>query len=124
MYHAPLVPAAGRKVNRPIALAKPAAHAPPPFASATLPPGSLLWIINHVNFQYFSVLITIVSATVMVAVSCATPRPAPEQIRGLTFGTTTRQRRLSSRESWSWGDVAASAFVLAAIAAAYLYFTG
>ena len=53
-----------------------------------------------------------------------TPRPAPEQIRGLTSGTTTRQRRLSSRESWSWGDVAASAFVLAAIAAAYLYFTG
>ena len=86
--------------------------------------GSLLWIINHVNFQYFSVLITIVSAAVMVAVSCATPRPAPEQIRGLTFGTTTRQQRLSSRESWSWGDVAASAFVLAAIAAAYLYFTG
>ena len=39
-------------------------------------PGSLLWIINHVNFQYFSVLITIVSAAVMVAVSCATPRPA------------------------------------------------
>ncbi len=87
-------------------------------------PGSLLWIINHVNFQYFSVLITIVSAAVMVAVSCATPRPAAQRIRGLTFGTTTRQQRLSTRESWSWGDALASAFVLAAIAGAYLYFTG
>ncbi len=29
-------------------------------------PGSLLWIINNINFQYFSVLITIVSAVVMV----------------------------------------------------------
>ena len=87
-------------------------------------PGSALWVINHVNFQYFSVLITIVSAVVMVAVSWATQRPSPEQIRGLTFGTTTRQQRLTSRESWSWGDLAASACVLAAIAAAYLYFTG
>ena len=87
-------------------------------------PGSLLWIINNINFQYFSVLITIVSAAVMIAVSYLTPGPTEEQIRGLTFGTTTRRQRLTSRGSWSRGDVLASAAVLAAIAAAYLYFTG
>ena len=37
-------------------------------------PGSLLWIINNINFQYFSVLITLVSAVVMVGVSYLTQR--------------------------------------------------
>ena len=38
-------------------------------------PGSFLWIVNNIYFQYFSVLITIVSAVVMVAVSYATAAP-------------------------------------------------
>ena len=32
-------------------------------------PGSFLWIVNNIYFQYFSVLITIVSAIVMIVVS-------------------------------------------------------
>ena len=36
--------------------------------------GSFLWIVNKTYFQYFSVLITIVSAIVAVAVSLATAR--------------------------------------------------
>ncbi len=38
-------------------------------------PGSTLWIVNNINFQYFSILITIVSAVVMVGVSMATSPP-------------------------------------------------
>jgi solute:Na+ symporter, SSS family len=86
--------------------------------------GSLLWIVNHVNFQYFSVLITIVSAVVMVAVSWATAPPSGEQIRGLTFGTVTAEQRRQSRNSWTWRDVLASLAIVAAIVGAYLYFTG
>ena len=39
------------------------------------PQGSFLWIVNNIYFQYFSVLITIVSAIVMVVVSYLTPEP-------------------------------------------------
>src|SRR5439155_12178016 len=39
------------------------------------PQGSFLWIINNIYFQYFSVLITIVSAIVMVVVSHLTTEP-------------------------------------------------
>ncbi len=39
--------------------------------------GSFLWIINNVYFQYWSVLITIVSAVVMVGVSHMTAVPDP-----------------------------------------------
>src|SRR5437762_4665410 len=39
------------------------------------PQGSFLWIINNIYFQYFSVLITIVSAVVLVLASQLTPAP-------------------------------------------------
>ena len=38
------------------------------------PEGSFLWIVNNIYFQYFSVLITIVSIVVMIVVSYVTKR--------------------------------------------------
>jgi SSS family solute:Na+ symporter len=87
-------------------------------------PGSFFWIVNKINFQYFSILITFVSAAVMVAVSYATAPPSETQIRSLTFGTTTSEDKRKTRASWDWREVAASAFVLVAIVGAYLYFRG
>ena len=88
------------------------------------PQGSFLWIINNIYFQYFSVLITIVSAIVMVVVSHMTAEPDPQQIRSLTFETITSEDRISTRASWSWREVAGSALVLVCILGAYLYFRG
>ncbi len=86
--------------------------------------GSLLWIINHTFFQYYSILILIVCVVVMIAVSYLTKAPDYERISGLTFGTLSDNQRQRSRHSWGTGDVIASAVVLAAIVAAYLFFTG
>jgi len=88
------------------------------------PEGSLFWIVNNIYFQYYSLGIFLVSAAVMIAVSYMTAPPSLERIQGLTYGTATEEQRRKTRESWTWGDVAASALVLACIAAAYLYFTG
>ena len=87
-------------------------------------PGSFLWIVNNIYFQYFSVLITIVSAIVMIAVSHMTPAPAQGSIESLTFATKTAEDRKETRASWDWHDVAGSAVVLACIMFAYLYFRG
>ena len=87
-------------------------------------PGSLLWIVNNINFQYFSVLITIISAVVMVLVSYLTSAPEYEKIQSLTFGTATGEDNRRTRASWDWRDVLSSAVVLAAILGAYLYFRG
>jgi solute:Na+ symporter, SSS family len=86
--------------------------------------GSFLWIVNNIYFQYYSVVICLVCMVVMVGVSYATSAPSLDQIQGLTFGTVTEEQRQQSRSSWAWRDVVTSALVLAAIAAAYLYFTG
>jgi len=86
--------------------------------------GSFLWIINNINFQYFSILITIISAVVMVAVSYLTAAPDYVHIKGLTFGTATDEDRRLTRESWSWGEVLASVIVMVFIIGAYVYFRG
>jgi SSS family solute:Na+ symporter len=87
-------------------------------------PGSFLWIVNNLYFQYYSLFIFIVSVIVMVVVSYATAPPRPEQLVGLTYGTVTVEDRASSRASWSAREVIASAVVLLLILAAYVYFRG
>jgi len=86
--------------------------------------GSFLWIVSNINFQYFSILITLISAVVMVMVSYATQAPDDKVIEGLTFATATDANRAHTKASWSWVEVAASCFVMACIIGAYLYFTG
>ena len=86
--------------------------------------GSFLWIVNNIYFQYFSVLITLVSAIVMVVVSHMTAEPDYSVIRGLTFETTSDVDRATSRLSWSMKEVAGSGIVLACILGSYLYFQG
>jgi solute:Na+ symporter, SSS family len=86
--------------------------------------GSFLWIVNNINFQYFSILITIISAIVMVVVSYLTEQPDYQKIKNMSFGTVTDEHRAESAKSWNWREVTASAFVLAVILAGYLYFRG
>ena len=88
------------------------------------PEGSFFWILNSIYFQYYSLLIFIVCAVVMITVSYLTKAPAPEKISGLTYGTLTDEDRNATRGSWNGWDVMASAAVLAIILASYLYFSG
>ena len=86
--------------------------------------GSFLWVMNNVFFQYYSIVILLVSALVMVVVSLMTAPPSYEKISGLTYGTLSEEHRKETRSSWSAGDVIASVVVVLLILAAYLYFTG
>ena len=86
--------------------------------------GSFAWIMNNIYFQYYSVLIFVVSGIVMIAVSYATEPPQAAQISGLTQATVTPAQREATRASWNRWDVIASAVVLVLIAVAYLSFRG
>jgi SSS family solute:Na+ symporter len=80
--------------------------------------------VNNTYFQYYSVLIFLTCAVVMIVVSYLTAPPSEEKIRGLTFATRTEEDRRLSRASWTKADVIFTLVVLSLIAAAYLYFTG
>ena len=92
---------------------------------AATPRARFLWIVNNIYFQYYSLLIFLVSSAVMVGVSYATAPPAEAQLAGLTFATVTDEQRRESRAqleprgTWSTPGV-----VLALILLAYLYFNG
>jgi SSS family solute:Na+ symporter len=88
------------------------------------PHGSFLWIINNIYFQYWSLLITVISAIVMVVVSSVTAEPDYGTLENLTFATKTKEDIAATRASWDWREVAASGLVLACILGAYLYFRG
>ena len=87
-------------------------------------PGSWLWIVNNMYFQYYGLLIFVVSVAVLVVVSYATPAPNERQIAGLTYATVTADQRRESRRSWNQWDVINSGVVLLLIATAYVYFNG
>ena len=86
--------------------------------------GSFLWILNNIYFQYYGMLIFVISSAVLIAVSYATEAPPEEQIVDLTYATVSAEHRVASRMSWGRWDVIASGAVLVLIAAAYLYFNG
>jgi SSS family solute:Na+ symporter len=88
------------------------------------PQGSLLWIVNNIFFQYYSLLIFVVCIVVMVVVSFLTEPPIEEKIKGLTYGTLTAEDREKSRASWTYKEVIGSVLVMVIIVAAYLYFRG
>jgi SSS family solute:Na+ symporter len=87
-------------------------------------PGSFLWIVNNIYFQYYSVLIFLICVATVIAVSYATPPPAAARLAGLTYATVTPAQREETRRSWNRWDVINSAVVLVLILVAYLYFTG
>jgi SSS family solute:Na+ symporter len=88
------------------------------------PQGSALWIVNNIYFQYYSLIIFLISAATLIAVSYMTEAPDERQLSGLTYATVTDAQRRESRASWSRSDVLSSVVVLALIAAAYVYFSG
>ena len=87
-------------------------------------PNSFLWIVNNIYFQYYSLLIFLVSSAAMIVVSYATAEPSATQIEGLTYGTVTEEQKRETRSSWSRIDIVTSCVVMAIIIAAYVYFSG
>lgn len=88
------------------------------------PEGSFFWIINNIYFQYYSLLIFVVSCVVLIGVSYMTAPPAEAQLAGITFGSVTEADRRETRASWNAWDVAGSALVIGLILLGYLYFNG
>jgi SSS family solute:Na+ symporter len=60
----------------------------------------------------------------MVVVSHMTSAPDYARIKSLTFATASDEDRARTRASWQKKDVVFSAFILACILGAYIYFSG
>ena len=86
--------------------------------------GTFFWVVNNIFFQYYSLLIFIVSAITMVVVSYFTEEPDKKSIKGLTFFTLSEDQKNNDRSSVSTNDIVMTIVVLLLILFAYIYFSG
>lgn len=86
--------------------------------------GSFFWIMNNTFFQYYSLLIFLISAITMVVVSYASEAPPWEKLDGLTISTVSSEQRAETKSTYRTIDIVFSVLVVLLILAAYLYFQG
>ncbi|MCG5053429.1 MAG: sodium:solute symporter [Myxococcales bacterium] len=95
-----------------------AIHSTSPFAQ-----GSWWAFAATFSFLYFSGVLLVLSAAIVIGLSLTAPAQPLEAITGLTFGSRTAADRAAVRASWSAADLVGTAVVLGLVVAMYLYFS-
>lgn len=85
--------------------------------------GSLPYYVHNIYFQYYSLLVFVISIILLVGVSYMTEPPPTEKLKGMTYATVTDEDKAASRASWGWKEVAGSGVVLGVIIFIYAYFS-
>ena len=93
------------------------------YSNLTDAPDSLFkYLFYDLNWLYFCGWMLLFCILVVIGVSLATKAPEPQKIKGLVFGTTTKEDNEEDRKSWNKWDVVHSAVILALTGAFYWYF--
>ena len=80
------------------------------------------YLFYDVNWLFFCGWMFLFCIIVIIVVSLCTKAPAPEQIKGLVFGTATPEQKAETRASWDKWDVIHTVIILAITVAFYWYF--
>ncbi len=86
--------------------------------------GSLLHNLATMNFLTFGAYFFLVSIFILVAVSLATPAQSEAEVRGLTFGTLTKEQKAANKNSYTWVDVVTSLIIVGVVIYVMTTFTG
>lgn len=87
-------------------------------------PGSILHTLGNMNFLTFAAWFFLVSILITIVVSLLSEVPSYEKLRGLTFGTLTKEQREENRNSYHLGDVVASVLVVGIVVFVMSSFNG
>ena len=91
--------------------------------TGVMAPSGLFGSIGAFNGYYFAGVLMLVSVAVIVGVSYMTPAQDAEQLKGLTYRSTSDQDRSEIRASWNKWDVTNSILLLALVVGVYIYFS-
>lgn len=84
-----------------------------------------LWTsFAEINFAHMAIYMFIACVIVCSVVSLLTPAPDEEQIKGLTFGTLSKEQKEANQNSYSMLDIAASILLVIIVISILSYFTG
>jgi SSS family solute:Na+ symporter len=85
--------------------------------------GGLMRAVGDFNGYYYSGVLFVFCALLVIAISMVTAAPSEAQVRGLTYASTTPEQRAENRASWGTPELAGTAVVLAMVLGVYFYFT-
>jgi len=93
-------------------------------AIGSLDPDGFLYVIASTNFLTFAAWFFLFSVILCLVVSFATPAPAYDRIKGLTYGSLTEEQKAANRNSYNGWDIGLSLLVIAIVAYVMISFTG
>ena len=80
------------------------------------------YLFYDLNWLFFCGWMFLFCLVVVIVVSYCTEAPSPEKIRGLVFGTSSKEQLAETRASWNVWDIVHTCIILAITAAFYWYF--
>ncbi|MBT6160857.1 sodium:solute symporter [Flavobacteriaceae bacterium] len=83
-----------------------------------------MYTFATINFSHMCIFMFLFSVSVCIAVTLFQERPSLANVAGLTFGTLTLEQKEAVRNSYSKGDIIASAILVLIVISVLSYFTG
>jgi solute:Na+ symporter, SSS family len=93
-------------------------------SKSSLDPDGILYFFGNINFLTFAAWFFLFSVLLCIAVSFATPAPAMQHVRGLTYGSLTEEQKTSNRNSYNIWDIVFSVLVIGIVIGVMVSFTG
>jgi solute:Na+ symporter, SSS family len=90
----------------------------------SLDPNGFLYFIGNLNFLTFAAWFFLFSVIICIGVSLATPPPAEQQIKGLTYGSLTDAQKSENRSSYNVWDIVFSLIVIGIVIFVMISFNG
>ncbi len=81
----------------------------------SFPPDSLIYRFADFNWLAFGALFFFTCIFIAIVVSMLTNKPSEEQLKGLTFATTSADQKAENKSSYNWIDIVASLVILSII---------
>ena len=84
-----------------------------------------LWTsFAQINFAHMAIYMFIACSLICVVVSLLTPAPNEDAIKGLTFGTLSKDQKEANKNTYSMLDIVASILLVVIVISILSYFTG
>jgi SSS family solute:Na+ symporter len=92
------------------------------FSEAVNPEGFIYKVFLAPNWLHYEIALFFIVIVIMIIVSSMTPKADPVAIRGLYFGSSSREEIAETKASYNNWDLLFSGLIIAVIIAFYIYF--
>jgi len=85
---------------------------------------SIFYYFGNMNFLLFGVYFFLICILIAVIVSLLTPAMNIDKIKGLTYGTLTKEQIKQNKRSYNWVDITISTVIIVIVVFVMILFSG